>query len=180
MKRLLIIGASGSGRSTQAQRVAQQLEIVSVSSSKVIEECIIQNVHVSEEIRGYIDRGELVPDGLIIDVMRARISATDAQLGWVLEGYPCTPFQAEELDFLLEEFGTPIDRVFYLQLSENLLRERALRRGDSPELIERRLENFFEQEMTLVDYYGHKQLLSTIDASLAMEEVTAAMISNLP
>jgi adenylate kinase len=128
------------------------------------------------EVKKFIDAGEFVPDMLMIELMRLRLQMEDAQQGWILEGYPRTSFQAEELDFLLEELGCPLDHAIYLQASEETLMQRSRSRGgsdDSIEIIQKRIEQFLDLTIPLLEYYGYKQKLLTIDSELDVATVSA-------
>jgi adenylate kinase len=112
--RLVILGGSGSGKSTQAQRLCTHFDIPQISTGEILREAIASNKQSTiysnlSELGSYpqpdMAQGQLVPDEMMIDLIRWRLKKPDVSGGWVLEGYPRTAFQAEELDFLLDELG---------------------------------------------------------------------------
>ena len=103
MARIIILGASGSGRTTQALHLQSLLNIPVISTSEILRLEMATATDLGIEVKKFINAGEFVPDMLMIELMRLRLQKEDTQKGWILEGYPRTSFQAEELDFLLEE-----------------------------------------------------------------------------
>ncbi|MFH7027262.1 MAG: adenylate kinase family protein [Heteroscytonema crispum UTEX LB 1556] len=110
--RLVILGGSGSGKSTQAQRLCKHFEISLISTGEILREAMSGNkpqsayatlTDLGRYVQPYLEKGELVPDDMMIELIRTRFKKPDINSGWVLEGYPRTAFQAEELDFLLED-----------------------------------------------------------------------------
>jgi adenylate kinase len=135
---------------------------------------------VTRELRAVLDRGDLVDDELMIDLIRDRLSRGDTVAGFVLDGFPRTLAQAEALDELLRELGRELDIVFDLQVPKReMLLERLLRRAaeegrsdDTPEVIERRLELYESETAPLVDYYRtHQANVVGIHADRSVDEV---------
>jgi adenylate kinase len=135
---------------------------------------------VARELRAVLDRGDLVDDELMIDLIRERLSRGDTVAGFVLDGFPRTLAQAEALDELLRELGRELDIVFDLQVPKReMLLERLLRRAaeegradDTPEVIERRLELYESETAPLVDYYRtHQANVVGIHADRSVDEV---------
>jgi adenylate kinase len=135
---------------------------------------------VARELRAVLDRGDLVDDELMIDLIRDRLSRGDTVAGFVLDGFPRTLAQAEALDELLRELGRDLDVVFDLQVPRReMLLERLLRRAaeegradDTPEVIERRLELYESETAPLVDYYRtHQANVVGIHADRSVDEV---------
>jgi adenylate kinase len=135
---------------------------------------------VARELREVLDRGDLVNDELMIDLIRERLSRGDTVAGFILDGFPRTLAQAEALDELLRELGRDLDIVFDLQVPKReMLLERLLRRAaeegradDTPEVIERRLELYEKETAPLVDYYRtHRANVVGIHADLSVDEV---------
>lgn len=182
MARLVILGASGSGKSTQAKRLAEHLSIPAISTGEILRGEIAAGSYLGKQAEEFVGAGELVPDETIIKFIRSRLCAADFSLGWVLEGYPRTAFQAEELDFLLDDLKLPLDWAIYLDVSEDLLRERSLQRGefdDTPEAVERRLELFSDRTKPLLDYYEHKRHLLIVDGSQDIVTVTNQILQGI-
>lgn len=178
MVRLVLLGASGSGRTTQASHLQALLNIPVISTSEILRLEIETETDLGLEVKSFVDAGEFVPDHLMIALMRLRLEMEDVHQGWILEGYPRTSFQAEELDFLLDELGCPLDHAIYLQASEETLMQRSRSRGgsdDTIEVIQKRIEQFLELTMPLLEYYGYKQKLLTIDSECNIATVSARL-----
>ena len=129
-----------------------------------------------------MDKGELVPDGLILDMMRERLSQADAKVGWILDGFPRNVSQASFLDELLEEMDQVCERAVNLEVPDQILVARMLGRGikegrkdDNEETIRRRLEVYRQQTAPLIDFYRERQQLVSVNGNLSMEEVTAEL-----
>ncbi|NMF58425.1 adenylate kinase family protein [Pseudanabaena yagii] len=167
MVRLVLLGASGSGRTTQAKHLRALLNIPVISTSEILRSEMAAGTDLGLEVKSFIDAGEFVPDPLIISLMRSRLNKEDTRHGWILEGYPRTSFQAEELDFLLDELGCPINHAIYLEASEETLMHRSRSRGnadDTIDVIQKRIEQFLDLTMPLLEYYGYKQKLLTVNS----------------
>ena len=178
MARIILLGASGSGRTTQALHLQSLLNIPVISTSEILRLEMATATDLGIEVKKFINAGEFVPDMLMIELMRLRLQKEDTQKGWILEGYPRTSFQAEELDFLLEELGCPLDHAIYLQASEETLMQRSRSRGgsdDSIEIIQKRIKQFLDLTIPLLEYYGYKQKLLTIDSELDATTVSSRL-----
>jgi len=176
MTRLVILGGSGAGKSTQAKLLAEHLRIPAISTGEMLRSEIASGSDLGEQAKKFVGSGELVPDDVVVNFIRSNLSHADPDLGWVLEGYPRTAFQAEELDFLLDDLDQPLDWAIYLDVPDRLLRDRSIGRGDIDDLpasIDRRIELFIDRTKTLLDYYDHKNRLLTIDGSQSAELVCA-------
>jgi adenylate kinase len=173
--RLVILGGSGSGKSTQAQRLCSHFDIPQISTGEILQEAIASNKqsttysNLSELDRypqPYMAKGELVPDEMMIELIRWRLKKPDVSGGWVLEGYPRTAYQAEELDFLLDELGQKLDWAIYLQVPEAVMVSRSLGRSlpdDHPEIVQRRVEIFYDRTIPILEYYDRRRYLLTIN-----------------
>ncbi|WP_066380113.1 MULTISPECIES: nucleoside monophosphate kinase [unclassified Anabaena] len=182
--RLVILGGSGAGKSTQATRLCSHLEIPQISTGEILREAISGNQsldgiyanlgELGRYAQPYVSRGELVPDDMIIQLIRSRLKKPDVSGGWVLEGYPRTAFQAEELDFLLDELGQKLDWAIYLQVSEAVMVTRSLGRSlpdDQPEIVQRRVEVFYDRTIPILEYYDRRRRLLTINGDQPPEFV---------
>jgi adenylate kinase len=195
--RLVILGGSGSGKSTQGQRLCRQLEIPLISTGEILREAMsttdqayAQSPHsanTSEKNLGcqaqqYLEKGELVPDEMMIELMQHRLQQSDFYRGWILEGYPRTAFQAEELDFLLNHLGQKLDWAIYLQVPEAIMVNRSLGRtlyDDQAEIVHRRIELFYERTIPILEYYDRRRHLLTIDGDLSPDIVQQNIINLL-
>lgn len=190
--RLVILGGSGSGKSTQAKRLAKYLEIPEISTGEILREAIsgnktLENVYANLGELGryaqpYVSKGELVPDEMIIELIRLRLQKSDVSGGWILEGYPRTAFQAEELDFLLDELGQKLDWAIYLQVPEAVMVSRSLGRSlpdDQPEIVQRRVELFYDRTVPILEYYDRRRRLLTINGDQMPELVMQNILTLL-
>jgi adenylate kinase len=126
--------------------------------------------------QSYVDRGELVPDQLLLDIMEERLSQLDAQSGWILDGFPRNVNQASFLEQLLQKLTQDSVRAINLDVPDEVLVSRLLGRGradDTEEVIRRRLEVYREQTLPLIDFYRDRQQLMSIDGNQPLEKVTA-------
>lgn len=180
--RLTIVGGPGAGKGTQAKSLCDKLGIPLISVGEVLRGAIALETDLGILARPYVEKGELVPDQTMIQFIRQRLTGPDIGNGWLLDGYPRTAFQAEELDFLLDEFGQRLDWAIYLDVPQELLASRSLARSradDRPEIVERRIELFQERTIPLVEYYEYKQRLLRIDGSQSVEEVREDLFNQL-
>ena len=174
MARLIFLGPPGAGKGTQAQLLADSQKIPHISTGEILRAAVSEQSDLGIKAKGFMDRGELVPDQLVIDLIRERLGQSDAQPGWILDGYPRTVVQADSLDGLLTELTQTCDRAVNLDVPDEALIERLLSRGrkdDSEAVIRRRLEVYREQTAPLIDYYQTRDKLTTIDGSQSMEAV---------
>jgi adenylate kinase len=190
--KLVILGGPGAGKGTQAQPLCHHLGISEISTSNILREAIACSTDLGREAQIYVEKGELVPDPLLIEFMRTRLVQPDAANGWLLEGYPRTAFQAEELDFLLDDLGQQLDWAIYLQVSESVMMSRSLGRcplqgiassgsrlDDQPEIIQRRINLFYERTIPMLEYYSYRQHLLTINADQSPQQVQQEILQKL-
>ncbi|MFB2898655.1 adenylate kinase [Aerosakkonemataceae cyanobacterium BLCC-F50] len=178
MTRLIFLGAPGAGKGTQAQKVAQLCNIPHISTGDILRNEVAQGTDLGIQAKSYQEKGELVPDQLILDMVSHRLSESDAQSGWILDGFPRNVAQAKFLDELLTKLQQKCDRVINLEVPDQIIVDRLLKRGrkdDSEEVIRRRLEVYREQTAPLIDYYSQRQLLVSVQGNQSMEEVTASL-----
>ena len=177
---ILVLGPQGSGKGTQAKRIKAMYGIPHIATGDMLREMRELDTPVAHELRAVLDRGDLVDDELMIELIRDRLSRGDTVGGFVLDGFPRTMAQAEALDELLRELGRELDIVFDLQVPKReMLLERLLRRAaeegradDTPEVIGRRLELYDSETAPLVDYYRtHQANVVGIHADRSVDEV---------
>lgn len=183
MIRLVMLGGPGSGKGTQAHKIAQDLKIPVISTGDILKKAIADNTPLGNEAQEYLHKGDLVPDEIMIKFMKERLMQPDTEAGWILEGYPRTAFQAEELDFLLDELEKKLDWAIYLKVDEKVMIERSLKRNqvdDKPEIINRRIESFHKETVPILDYYSFKKKLLTIEAEGTIQEVENKVLSHFP
>lgn len=171
-KIIIILGAPASGKGTQAVQVAKALHIPHISTGDLLRENVGKNTALGIKAKTFMESGKLVPDDLVLAMLFERISAPDAVNGYVLDGFPRTLPQAEELQKKLP----PTAKIYVLNLdvSDDTIMKRALgrkRSDDTPEVVKERLKNYHAQTAPLVDYYAKKQLLQNVDGEKTPDEV---------
>jgi adenylate kinase len=177
--RILILGPQGSGKGTQAQRIAAAYGVPHIATGDMFRAAVAAGSELGARVAPILERGDLVPDDLTIDLIRERLAEED---GFVLDGFPRTVPQAEALDAMLEEIGKPLDAVILLQVSDDVaterLRERAVKEGradDSPEAIANRLRQYHELTELVVDRYQQAGIEVIVDGEQTMDAVFAAI-----
>jgi adenylate kinase len=176
--RLIFLGPPGAGKGTQAQVLAEICQIPHISTGEILRNAITQKTLLGQKAQKYVDGGELVPDELILDLIRERLSENDVQNGWILDGFPRNVSQAAFLDELLKELNQIAEYVVYLAVPDGILIERLLVRGrkdDNEDTIRRRLEVYLEQTKPVIDYYHDHGTLHTIDGNQTLEAVTQSL-----
>ncbi len=172
--RLVILGGPGAGKGTQAELLCSNLSIPLLAVGDILREAIADDTDLGKLAVSYVEKGELVPDTTMIQFFRRRLLLWDVFNGWVLEGYPRTAFQAEELDFLLSDLAQQLDWAIWLKVPTEVLLSRSIQRDrsdDSPEILQRRLDLFEEQTMPILDYYEHRNKLLTVNGDRSPEQV---------
>ncbi|GAA6622514.1 adenylate kinase family protein [Scytonema sp. NUACC26] len=180
--RLVILGGSGSGKSTQAHRLSKHFEVPLVSVGEILRSAIASVTDKSRFAHPYVDLGELVPDEMMIEFIGERLKQPDVADGWVLEGYPRTAFQAEELDFLLDGLGQKVDWAIYLQVSQAVMVNRSVGRSvpdDLSEIVQNRVELFYDRTVPILEYYDRRRRLLTINGDQLPEMVQHNIVSLL-
>lgn len=177
---LLVLGPQGSGKGTQAVRIAADHGIPHVSTGDMFRAAIAEGTELGRRVEPILASGELVPDELTVALIRERLSAPDAASGFVLDGFPRNLAQAEALDAMLGEIGRTLDAVLFFDLSDEVaterMRGRALEEGredDAPEVIARRLAIYHEQTEPVVERYRATGKLVPIHAERTIGEVAA-------
>lgn len=180
--RLIMVGGPGAGKGTQAKRLQTALNIPWISSGDLLHQAIATQTPLGQKVQTLVEKGELVDDTTMIELMRDRLQQPDAATGWLLDGYPRTAFQAEELDFLLDEISQKVDWVIWLDVPKAVLMARSLGRSrvdDNPEAVQRRIELLYERTIPILDYYGHRQRLLKIDGNQSPDVVEAEIRQRL-
>jgi adenylate kinase len=177
-RRMLLLGPPGAGKGTQALRLVAKLGIPQISTGDMLRGAVAAGTEIGRQAQGYMDRGELVPDAVVIGVAEERLSQSDAESGFVLDGFPRTAAQAEALDTLLEGMGTKLERCVAIDVDEDSLVTRLLGRAqiegrsdDSEETIRTRMSVYRAQTAPLVDYYRKRGILAEVDGLGSVEEV---------
>lgn len=186
MTRILLIGPPGAGKGTQASSLAQHFGIPAISTGDIFRANVKNETELGVQAKGYMDRGEYVPDSLTNALVEDRIAQADAQKGFLLDGFPRTIDQVQELDGFLAEMGQKLDVVVQLTAdSEELIRRllhRAQEQGradDTPEVIRKRQELYEEQTAVLIDIYNARSLVAKINGLGEIQQVTGRIIEAL-
>ena len=179
---LIILGGPGSGKGTQAERLSQQFGIPAISTGEILRAEVAAGTELGHQVAATLEKGELVSDRMMIDLIEKRLGQPDAAQGWILDGYPRTAFQAEELDFLLDKVGQRVDKAIWLEVPAAVLMVRSQNRGaidDSPEALKRRIENLLEITVPMLDYYDYRQRLLKVDGNQEPDEVKRSILTAL-
>jgi len=173
---ILILGPQGAGKGTQARQIAEEYGIAHIATGDMLRASIADGDPLG--VKRILDQGLLVPHDVIVELIRERLGEEDAREGFVLDGFPRTMRQDEALDEMLRETGHELDVVFELQLSDEIGRERMLKRAaeegradDTPEAIDKRLRIYREETEPLVEYYRSRGGLVGIHADRPIPEV---------
>ncbi len=178
--RVVLIGPPGAGKGTQAVRIAEHFSCGDVATGDIFRSNVAEGTALGRAAQAYMDRGDLVPDEVVIAMVMDRLAERDCDAGFVLDGFPRTVAQAEALDRRLAGLETPLDAGLNFEVTEEELfrrlagRSAALHRSDDTEqTIRHRLEVFAEKTRPLIDYYRHRGLLVGVDAVASIERVAA-------
>jgi adenylate kinase len=177
-KGLIFLGPPGSGKGTQAQILSEALHIPHISTGEMLREAIANQTPLGQQAQTYVDKGDLVPDSLLLGLIKERLNEADAQNGWILDGFPRNVAQAEFLDKLLQELNKFSEQAINLDVPDEVIIERLLLRGrkdDNEATIRRRLEVYREKTQPVLDYYHQHDRLSSIDGNRQPQEVTSSL-----
>ena len=186
MSRLLLIGPPGAGKGTQAVKLAETFGIPAISTGDIFRENVKNETELGKQAKAFMDRGEYVPDSLTNALVRDRLTWDDAKNGFLLDGYPRTEDQVNELDEILKDAGQSLNAVVLITADTDEVVRRLLGRAaeqgradDTEEVIRRRLEVYAEQTAPLINIYSHRNLVAEVDGLGAVDEVTGRILSAL-
>ena len=211
--KIIMLGAPGAGKGTQAKKIAAKYEIPHISTGDIFRANIKHGTELGKKAKTYMDQGLLVPDELVVDLVVDRVNQDDCTKGYVLDGFPRTIPQAEALDAALEKMGQKIDYAIDVDVpDENIINRMSGRRAcvdcgatyhivyaptkkenicdncggglilrddDKPETVKKRLDVYHEQTQPLIDYYTKAGALRTVDGTIDIDEVFAAIVKIL-
>ena len=207
--KIIMLGAPGAGKGTQAKMIAEKYSVPHVSTGDIFRANIKNGTELGKEAKKYMDQGLLVPDELTVKILLDRVAQDDCKNGYVLDGFPRTIPQAQVLDKALSELDDAIDYAINVDVpDENIIRrmggrracltcgatyhvehippkkegicdacgsELVLRDDDKPETVKNRLDVYHKQTQPLIDFYEAKGILKSVDGSVPMEDVFAAI-----
>jgi len=204
--RLILLGAPASGKGTQAAVLTERFGVPKISTGDMLRAAIAAGSELGKQASGLMNEGKLVPDTVVIGLVKERVSQADAKNGFILDGFPRTVPQADALDALLTGLGTPLDKVVQIDVSRDLLEERAtLRRtdkrtghiyhlkyspppldaeldhraDDQPETVKKRLDQYDAMTAALLPHYEKLGLLRRVDGVGSPSEVTSRILAAL-
>jgi adenylate kinase len=184
--RLIIMGPPGAGKGTQAKFIAEHFGIPAVSTGDIFRRNVSEGTELGIEAKRYMDAGEYVPDEVTNLMVRNRIDEPDAEHGFLLDGYPRTLAQVEELDGMIRYTGHQLDAVVCLTVDQDEIVQRLLQRAqiegradDTEDVIRRRQEVYLEQTEPLVDVYRKRGIVVEVDGMGEVSEVTERVFAAL-
>jgi len=177
---ILLLGPQGSGKGTQAKRISAEYGVPQIATGDMLRAAIASDTPLGLQVKPILERGELVPDALMIDLIRERLEEPDAAEGFVLDGFPRTTPQADALDSMLREIARELTVVFALQVSDEICIERLLKRAreerrtdDTPDAIRTRLVLYHRETEPLIEHYRTQGVLIPVHADGSPNEVFA-------
>jgi adenylate kinase len=184
--RLVVLGPPGAGKGTQAVQLAERFACADVATGDIFRANVASGTELGRAAQEYMDRGDLVPDDVVIAMVMERLAEDDCDAGFVLDGFPRTVAQAEALDLQLAGLGVPLHAVLCFEAAEEELLRRLAGRAaaqhradDAEQTIRHRLEVFAIKTRPLIDYYAHRGLLVNVDAIGPIEVVTKRILDDL-
>jgi adenylate kinase len=176
--RIVLLGAPGSGKGSQAALMVDELDLPHISSGELLRSAVKAGTLLGQKAKAVMDRGELLSDELMLSLIEERLAEGDTAEGFILDGYPRNVAQAEALDELLERIGQPVDEALQIDVDTEMIIGRIAKRAaeegrsdDTEEVARKRMEVYAEQTAPVVDYYARKGLLSRVLGEGTIEEV---------
>jgi adenylate kinase len=177
---VLLLGPQGAGKGTQAKRISAEYGIPHIASGEILRAEMDAGTELGKRVKDVYDRGDLVSDDLMIELIRNRLEQPDTESGFVLDGFPRTTVQAEALDSMFNDIGRNFSVAFALQIPDEVAFDRLRRRAelegradDTDEAIQRRLDNYHRETEPLIEYYRTRGNLVPIHADRRENEVFA-------
>ena len=185
---IVLLGAPGAGKGTQAQKLVEEYGFAHISTGDLLRAAVKAQSELGKQAKSFMDAGKLVPDELVINLVKERLEDDDAQKGFILDGFPRTLAQAEALDAMLDGKGLKLDAVLELKVDQSKLVDRIVRRAeeakaagqpvrkdDNPEVFRKRLEEFRALTAALTPFYAERGLLKPVDGMAPIEDVAEAI-----
>ncbi len=181
--RLIMLGPPGAGKGTQAERLVEHLGIPQISTGEMLRQAREQQTDLGKQAESYMVSGALVPDEIVIGIVKERLQQNDCRTGYILDGFPRSVEQAKALDSTLQARKEAITAVVSLQVPEEELIKRLLsrkREDDNEEVIRERLKVYSQQTEPLIDYYRSHGILKEVDGTGTMEQIFDRVVEALP
>jgi adenylate kinase len=181
--RLLLIGAPGAGKGTQAERLAERFGITHISSGDLLRQHVKDQTSLGQTIKSYVENGDLVPDAVVMDMLRKPVVAAVRAGGYVLDGFPRTVEQAKASFPTAQALGVEVQAAIHLDVPREELVRRLLsrRRGsdDTEAIIEHRLQVYLDNTVPLLEYYAEREWMFTVDGTRTPDAVHKEIVSRL-
>ncbi len=178
MLNFIFFGPPGAGKGTQAKLISKEFDLIHLSTGEILRSAIEKQTPLGQQAKSYVDKGELVPDDIIIGLIRNRLQSYDNPKGFIFDGFPRTIKQAEAFDQMLAELGSEITAVIRIKVTDDEILKRLLNRAkiegrtdDTPEVIQHRLEVYRKNTEPLIDFYKKQNKLYEVDGLGTIEEV---------
>lgn len=185
--RLVLLGAPGSGKGTQASRLTRELGVPHISTGDLLRAAVKAGTPLGLKAKAVMDAGHLVSDDIVLAMLEERLTEADAQAGCILDGYPRNLAQVKALDGLLARLGQPLDAVVKLEVSNEEIVARCEirykeqgRADDNPDTVRKRLAVYAEQTAPVAEWYQRHGKLKVVDGAGTLEEVFARILAVLP
>jgi adenylate kinase len=179
--RLLLIGAPGAGKGTQAELLAARFGITHISSGDLLRQHVRDRTSLGQTVKSYLDRGDLVPDGVVMDMLRKPVLAADG--GYVLDGFPRTVDQAKASYAVVRTLGAEVQAAIHLDVPREQLMRRLLARGrgseDTEAVVEHRLEVYLAKTVPLLEYYAGREWMFTVDGARPADAVHQDIVGRI-
>lgn len=176
--RIVLLGAPGSGKGTQAALLVEELNLPHISTGELLRSAVKAGTDLGLQAKVVMDRGELVSDEIMLGLIEERLSRADVAQGFILDGYPRNIVQAEALDRLLERLEQPVDEALQIDVDVEMVIARIAKRAaqedrsdDTEETVRKRMDVYAAQTAPVVDYYANKGVLSRVLGEGSIEEV---------
>lgn len=176
--RIVLLGAPGSGKGTQAALLVEELDLPHISTGELLRAAVKAGTLLGQRAKAAMDRGELVSDETMLGLLEERLTESGVKNGFILDGYPRNVSQAEALDELLERLGQPVDEALQIDVDIELVIDRIAKRAaeeghsdDTKEVLRHRMDVYEEQTAPVADYYARKGLLSRVLGEGTIDEV---------
>ncbi|MEQ8800278.1 MAG: adenylate kinase [Salinisphaeraceae bacterium] len=181
--RIVLFGAPGSGKGTQAQKLVEDFGVPQISTGDLLRAAVANGTELGKKAKAAMDAGELVADEVVIGMIRDRLNEPDTANGFILDGFPRSLAQAEALDSMLENLGRPLQGVIHLEVDNEEIVQRLLERGradDNEDTIRNRLDVFDNQTQPLIEYYQNQGKFEAVDGMGDLDAIQARIRSALP